>query len=62
MSKNPSVVYVVDDDESVRRALARLLRSADLNAEMFSSADEFLNRPMQKKTRNHRHLQAEQRR
>ena len=49
MSKNPSVVYVVDDDESVRRALARLLRSADLNAEMFSSADEFLNRPMQKK-------------
>ncbi len=49
MSKNPSVVYVVDDDESVRRALARLLRSADLTAETFSSGDEFLNRPMQKK-------------
>ena len=49
MAKNPTVVYVVDDDESVRRALARLLRSADLNAETFSSTDEFLKGPRQKK-------------
>ena len=48
MAKKRSTIYVVDDDESVRRALARLLRSADLNAETFSSADEFLNSPMQK--------------
>jgi FixJ family two-component response regulator len=47
MAKKPSVVYVIDDDESVRRALARLLRSADLDAETFSSPDEFLNGPKQ---------------
>jgi FixJ family two-component response regulator len=32
----------VDDEESVRRALARLLRSARLDAETFPSGDEFL--------------------
>lgn len=49
MAKKATVVYVIDDDESVRRALARLLRSADLDAETFSSADEFLNSPKQNK-------------
>jgi len=49
MAKKPSVVYVIDDDESVRRALARLLRSVGLDAETFSSADEFLNGPKQEK-------------
>ena len=43
------MVYVIDDDESVRRAFARLLRSADVNAETFSSAEEFLNSPKQEK-------------
>ena len=49
MANKASVVYVIDDDESVRNALKRLLRSADLHAETFSSADEFLNSPKQKK-------------
>jgi CheY-like chemotaxis protein len=37
-----STVYVVDDDESVRRSLARLLASLDLRAQTFSSAEAFL--------------------
>ena len=49
MIKNRSTVYVIDDDESVRTAFARLLRSANFNAETFSSADEFLQHPRQKK-------------
>jgi FixJ family two-component response regulator len=36
------VVYVVDDDESVRRALARLIRSLSLDVETFASAPAFL--------------------
>jgi FixJ family two-component response regulator len=37
------MVYVIDDDESVRRAFERLLRSANLEAKTFSCAEEFLN-------------------
>jgi FixJ family two-component response regulator len=37
-------VFVVDDDEAVRRSLARLLRSAGLAVESFASAGEFLAR------------------
>ncbi len=40
--KRRGMVYVIDDDESVRKALKRLLRSADLDVETFSSAEEFL--------------------
>jgi FixJ family two-component response regulator len=36
------VVYVVDDDPSVLRALGRLVRSAGYDVETFSSAEEFL--------------------
>jgi FixJ family two-component response regulator len=36
------IVYVVDDDPSVRKALERLLRSAGHDAKTFSSALEFL--------------------
>ena len=35
-------VFVVDDDHSVRRSLARLLRSAGYQAEGFASAADFL--------------------
>jgi FixJ family two-component response regulator len=36
------MIYVIDDDESVRKAFQRLLRSVKLEAETFSSAEEFL--------------------
>jgi FixJ family two-component response regulator len=36
------VVFLIDDDESVRRALQRFLRSAGLDVRVFSSAEEFL--------------------
>jgi len=35
---------VIDDDESVRKGLKRLLRSADHESEMFKSAADFLGR------------------
>jgi FixJ family two-component response regulator len=37
-----SVVFVVDDDASVREAMQRLFRSVGLQAEVFASAAEFL--------------------
>jgi FixJ family two-component response regulator len=37
-----AVVYIVDDDPSVLRALGRLVRSAGYQVMPFSSADEFL--------------------
>ena len=40
----PGVVYVVDDDESVLRALGRLIRSVGLEVETFSSAAMFMKR------------------
>jgi len=39
--ENP-IVYVIDDDASVRKALERLLRSAGYHAVVFASAVEFL--------------------
>ena len=36
------MVFLIDDDESVRKALQRLLRSAGLDVKAFSSAEEFL--------------------
>src|SRR5262245_18771746 len=40
------VVYVVDDDESVRRSLLCLLRSVGFEAMAFPSASAFLERPV----------------
>ena len=37
-----AVVFVVDDDPSVRRSTERLLRSAGLKVQTYSSAREFL--------------------
>jgi FixJ family two-component response regulator len=39
------MVFVIDDDVSIRRALARLLRSVGYCHECFSSASAFLDRP-----------------
>jgi len=40
--KTDAVISVVDDDESVRNSLQRLLRSMDFTVKTFSSAREFL--------------------
>ena len=44
MTQNPSTVFLVDDDPSVRRALARLIKSAGYQVQTFVSAREFLDR------------------
>ena len=45
MNKIAPLIYVVDDDASVREALGSLIRSAGLEVETFASAQEFLARP-----------------
>src|SRR6266446_4549913 len=42
MSNVAPVVFVVDDDPSVRRAIQRLVESVGLQVELFGSAQEFL--------------------
>ncbi|ANB72748.1 histidine kinase [Paraburkholderia phytofirmans OLGA172] len=42
MANLNQIVAVVDDDESVCRAIKRLLRSIGIKAETFSSGEEFL--------------------
>ena len=42
MVKKKHLVYVIDDDESVRRAFQLLLQSADFDVQAFCSAEEFL--------------------
>jgi FixJ family two-component response regulator len=42
MSKLKPFVAVVDDDESVSRAIKRLLRSAGLASDTFKTGDDFL--------------------
>src|ERR1700752_1862305 len=39
-----SLVFAIDDDPSVRKGLARLLRSAGYRSEIFESASDFLKR------------------
>ena len=40
--ESPPVVFVIDDDASVRAALSGLVRSVGLRVEVFASASEFL--------------------
>src|SRR5688572_24233675 len=42
-SPSEAIVYVVDDDASVREALDSLIRSVGLRVEAFASAQDFLN-------------------
>jgi RNA polymerase sigma factor (sigma-70 family) len=42
VKKVDSVVFVVDDDASVREAIASLIKSVGLNAETFETAQDFL--------------------
>ena len=44
MAEPKAIVFVVDDDESVREGLGTLIRSAGLSVETFASAREFLAR------------------
>jgi FixJ family two-component response regulator len=45
MSYAAPIVFVVDDDVSVRESLEALIRSAGWQSETFASAEEFLSRP-----------------
>ena len=45
MSDVTSIVFVVDDDVSVRESLELLIRTAGWRPETFASAPEFLSRP-----------------
>jgi FixJ family two-component response regulator len=45
VEKPAPTVFVVDDDSTVRQALARLLRSLGMQVETFASAREFLTHP-----------------
>jgi FixJ family two-component response regulator len=42
MSRTRPTIFIIDDDESVCRALGRLLRSVGLITETFATAEEFL--------------------
>ena len=42
MEDEKQKIYIVDDDDSVRKALARLFRAEGLNSEAFASGELFL--------------------
>jgi FixJ family two-component response regulator len=44
MIPSNSLVFLIDDDASVRKGVSRLLRSAGYNSEAFGSASDFLTR------------------
>jgi len=46
MTDVPSIVFVVDDDVSVRESLELLISTAGWRPEVFASAQEFLSRPL----------------
>ena len=46
MTESNPVVFVVDDDPSVRKALRRLLKAAGFHVEVCACAEEFLGQPV----------------
>ena len=44
MNELDPMVFIVDDDDSVRKALTRLIQSVGINVESFASAEVFLSR------------------
>lgn len=44
MTTSTAMVFVIDDDQSVRKSLKRLLDAANYETEVFESASEFLSR------------------
>jgi FixJ family two-component response regulator len=42
MPQTPQTICIIEDDESVRRALRRLVKSVGYNVEDFATAEEFL--------------------
>jgi FixJ family two-component response regulator len=44
MATAPARIFVVDDDDSVRTSIRRLLRSAGFQVEAFASGQQFLSR------------------
>ena len=47
VAETEPVIYIVDDDTSVRRALTRLMRSMGFAVEAFGTAEDFLRVPPQ---------------
>ena len=47
MNSTPPIVHVVDDDESFRNSLQRLLKAAGYHTRAYASAGEFLTTPRQ---------------
>jgi FixJ family two-component response regulator len=45
MTRPMPMVFVIDDDASVRKALARFLKAAGFRSQLFASAEEFLKQP-----------------
>ena len=45
MISETAMVFVIDDDQSVRKSLARMLDAAHYTVELFESASDFLSRP-----------------
>ena len=45
MAEKEAIVFVVDDDKSMRESLASLIRSAGWEVKTFAAAQEFLNSP-----------------
>jgi FixJ family two-component response regulator len=47
---NEKMVAIVDDDESVRKALEGLMKAVGLSAQSFASAEDFLSSGLQRQT------------